>query len=408
MAATWARRIAPSASTVLLDSARLLGAKILVAGGGRCNVTHHRVSGSDYRGGQPEAIRAVLRRFPVKATIDFFAELGVELKQEETGKLFPVTDSARTVLDALVNSARDEGVQLRHPVRVHEIAPPAAKGEPFVIHSDQPAIEARRVIMCTGGKSLPKSGSDGTGLAIAAALGHELTPLIEPALVPLTLAKGHWVTELSGLSCPVELRVVTGDQPQGRKVHRTTADPICGALLCTHFGISGPAVLDISRHWVHAHAADASARIRVNWMAPTSTQALDAQLKECKGQSVISFLHGKLPERIARALCKEAGVDPAVGLQQVTREQRQRLSLAITSLDLKIEGTRGFVAAETTCGGVALDQVRIDSLESRLVPGLYLCGEMLDVDGRIGGFSFQWAWASGNIAGSSAARSLTP
>lgn len=406
-AATWAARTNPQAQVLLIDSAKLLGAKILVAGGGRCNVTHYRVGADDYRGGKSELIRSVLRRFPVESTVEFFASRGVALKQEETGKLFPVSDRARSVLDALIGSARELGVQFLNPSLVESIEIPTQARPTFLLHTSSQTHEARRVILCTGGKSLPKSGSDGRGLAIASTLGHQLTPLIEPALVPLTVAPESWITQLSGLASQVELRIVTGDSPHTRKVHRSTSEAVRGAMLCTHFGLSGPAILDISRHWIHAAASDPTARLRVNWLPGETPASIENELSSTKGQSVLALLHGRLPDRILRAICRESLVEPATGLQQVTRVQRNRLALALTAMDVEVTGSRGFTAAETTAGGIALDQLHIDRMESRIVPGMFICGEMVDVDGRIGGFSFQWAWASGFVAGCAAAASLS-
>jgi predicted Rossmann fold flavoprotein len=205
-AATWAGRTAQAAAgsgppprILVVDGARTLGAKILVAGGGRCNVTHHAVSEADYAGSTPAAIRKVLRRFTVSDTIRFFADAGVALKQEDTGKLFPVTDSARTVLAALVGEATKAGAEIRHPARVTALEPSA---DGFLAMTSAGAIEARRVILCTGGKSLPKSGSDGGGFGLAKGLGHSLAEPIVPALVPLVLSAGHWITGLAGLTLP--------------------------------------------------------------------------------------------------------------------------------------------------------------------------------------------------------------
>ena len=240
-AATWAGRTAAAAgrplTIVAVDGARKLGAKILVAGGGRCNVTHERVHEDDYAGSTPPAIRKVLRRFGVAETVKFFADAGVALKREDTGKLFPVTDSARTVLEALVAAARAAGVTLVHPARVTAIAREAGE---FVAATTAGPLRSRAVILCTGGKSLPKSGSDGGGLELAAALGHALTSPIVPALVPLVLPTAHWITGLSGLTLPTE--IVLGSAT-GKRLIATT-----GSTLCTHVGLSGPAVLDISRH----------------------------------------------------------------------------------------------------------------------------------------------------------------
>ncbi|MDA1193674.1 MAG: aminoacetone oxidase family FAD-binding enzyme [Planctomycetota bacterium] len=388
MAAVQAGRERPGLAITLVDGARTLGAKILVAGGGRCNVTHHAVDERDFAGSTPPAIRRVLRGFGVDETTAFFAELGVELKREETGKLFPVTDKARTVLDALVLAARDAGVRIVHPFRVEALVPEPAG---FRVESPAGVLLARRVVLATGGKSLPKSGSDGHGLAMVQGLGHGLTPRIEQALVPLLLPAGHPLTELKGIATPVRLEV----RAPGRK-RPPTAE---GALLCTHFGLSGPAVLDISRHWLLEGGT-----LVVSWVPEYTPATLDAALQELRGQNPAAWLAARMPRRLADVLVAGAGLDPSARRLDLTRVQRSVLVEALTAMELPVTGPRGWTWAEVTAGGVPLAEVRLDSLESRRVPGLHLCGEILDVDGRIGGFNFQWAWASGTAAGRAAAR----
>jgi len=396
-AATWAGRTAAAAgrplAIVAVDGARKLGAKILVAGGGRCNVTHDAVHEGDYAGSTPPAIRKVLRRFGVADTVQFFAAAGVALKREETGKLFPVTDSARTVLEALVAAARAAGVTIVHPARVTEIMPTAGE---FVTLTDAGTIRSRAVILCTGGKSLPKSGSDGGGLLLATALGHTLTSPVVPALVPLVLPTEHWITALSGLTLPTE--IVLGSAT-GRRLWATT-----GSTLCTHVGLSGPAVLDISRHWLVARAADPDVRLALNWLPGTTAEAADRWLVAEQGRGALATLRDRLPDRLARSLCELAAAPPTGDLP---RDARRRLVMLATATPLPIVGDRGFAVAEATAGGVPLAEVRLETMESRICPGLSFAGEVLDVDGRIGGFNFQWAWASGFVAGTAAAERLT-
>ena len=184
MAGVWAAR--SNRRVVLLDGARTLGAKILVAGGGRCNVTHHVVDETAFAGSTRKAIRKVLRRFDADQTVRFFASLDVELKREDTGKLFPVTDDARTILDALVGAVRSAGGEIRHPQRVERIN--VVPGG-FVLSGDWGELVSTRIILATGGKSLPKTGSDGGGYALARSIGHSITARIFPSLVPLTLAQ---------------------------------------------------------------------------------------------------------------------------------------------------------------------------------------------------------------------------
>jgi predicted Rossmann fold flavoprotein len=392
MAATFAARSDPRRRVLLLDGARVLGAKILVSGGGRCNVTHTRVDETAFSGSTAPAIRKVLRRFDVPRTVAFFRELGVELKREETGKLFPVTDRARTVLDALLSAARAAGVVVRHPWRVAGIA---READAFVLTDPRgQAIRAGRVVLATGGRSLPKTGSDGGGYALAQALGHTLTPRIFPGLVPLLVPEGHFVRTLSGLSVPATLEVRAAS---GRKRVEVT-----GSVLCTHFGLSGPAVLDVSRHLIDARMDEPEAGLVVRWLPEHTAASLDQALRALGPAGAGTFLSARLPERLARALCAAAGVDPGTPGHRLTRESRRALAEAVAEMAMPIAGDRGYGFAEVTAGGVPLRELRLGTLGSRVCPGLSLCGEICDVDGRIGGFNFQWAWASGYVAGVSA------
>jgi predicted Rossmann fold flavoprotein len=384
------------ARVIALDGARTIGAKILVAGGGRCNVTHHAVDERAYAGSSPAAIRNVLRRFGVDETVAFFEELGVELKREDTGKLFPTTDDAHTVLDALLAAARAARAEIRHPRRVTAIERAPERG--FVVRGDWGAIAAPRVVLATGGRALPKSGSDGAGYDFARALGHTVTERVHPALVPLILPGTHPLRGLSGLAAPATL-ILRG--PTGKTLKEFT-----NSLLCTHFGLSGPCALDISRYWRDAMLDDPRARLVANFMPGENEETLDAALVASRAASPLAFLRDRLPERLARTLCEAAAIDPTGSLRQLPRDDRRRLARSVVAHELGIEGDRGFTYAEVTMGGVPLSELRLDTMESRVTPGLHLAGEILDVDGRIGGFNFQWAWASGFVAGSSAAAAL--
>ncbi len=388
MAGIWAGRTNPKRRIVLLDSAQKLGAKILVAGGGRCNVTHEVVDETAYAGSSRNAIKKVLKRFDVPPTVEFFRELGVELKREETGKLFPMTDSARTVLDALLRAARTANVNILHPRRVQKID---KQGDVFHVAGDWGSIETPKVVLATGGRSLPKSGSDGHGYSMARALGHHLTARIFPALVPLTLPKDHFICELSGVTviATLEVRSNTGKQLVG----------FTDSTLCTHFGLSGPSVLDISRYYINARFDDPDAALRINWLPGKMSEQVEMELQKLGKTTVLRYLSGQVPERLLRALCAEAGVEPVTAGDQLPREARRALVTVLTQCPLPITGNRGYTYAEVTAGGVPLSEVRLETMESRVCPGLYLCGEICDVDGRIGGYNFQWAWASGYVVG---------
>jgi predicted Rossmann fold flavoprotein len=389
-AAIFAARAQSGREIVVLDGAAKLGAKILVAGGGRCNVTHDVVDETAYTGSSRNAIRKVLRRFDVPQTVAWFREMGVDLKREETGKLFPTTDSARTVLDALVRTAKAAGVQFEYPRRVERVV---RREGGFVVGGAWGDIQTAKVILATGGKSLPKSGSDGQGYAMAQALGHTLTPRVFPALVPLVLVDGHFLRDLSGISVLVALTV--------RAANGKALAQFSGSLLCTHFGLSGPVALDISRYYTDAVLDDADAMLTTNWLPAMDAEALEAYVLAHPKEGIYKFLHERLPERMARELVEAAGCAVGDTFGGLTREGRRALIATLTALRIPVVGDRGYTYAEVTAGGVPLSELRLETMESRACPGLHLCGEICDVDGRIGGYNFQWAWASGYVAGSS-------
>jgi predicted Rossmann fold flavoprotein len=389
---------------VVLDGAKSIGAKILVSGGGRCNVTHAMVRSQDFHGSQP-VIRNILAAFPEQATCRWFASLGVELKQEETGKLFPTTDKARTVLDALLRRCQELDIVLLPHHRVVDLQ--LTHGESvsttprFVMEHNQGRLLARQVIMATGGRSLPKTGSDGCGWDIVRRLGHTVTETY-PALVPLVLESSMFHAELSGLSQIVELKTVV----EGKATDRRT-----GSLLWTHFGISGPVVMDSSRFWTMASASGISVEMICNFCPEKDFTQVDEWLLKRAAEkpklSIANTLSQRFAERFAAALCRWAGIDPLRPIAQLSQGQRRTLVHGLTGLRLPVLRDRGWNYAEVTAGGVPLSEVDFRSMASRKVPGLYVIGEMLDCDGRIGGFNFQWAWATGYEAGRAAGTSLS-
>lgn len=384
---------------VLLDGAKTIGAKILVSGGGRCNVTHKVVTATDFFGNR-HIIKNVLASFPVEQTIKWFASLGVELKREETGKLFPVTDKAGTVLNALVNRCYELGVVICPDYRVTGIDRFSDPEAGFAIHHTHGTLKARQVILATGGRSIPKSGSDGFGHELARRLGHHVNATV-PALVPLLLNDAMFHKALSGLSHEVELTTVI----KGR-----TVDKRKGSLLWTHFGISGPVVMDASRFWTLAQETGESPNLYGNFLpGKTQEQAKRWFLEQAAGssrRSLTKTLAQLVPERFAEALCLHIECDPQKAIAQLTRKDRDRLIEALLKFRLPVERDRGWNYAEVTAGGVPLEEINFRTMESKLVPGLYLIGEILDSDGRIGGFNFQWSWATGLLAGRAVSASV--
>ena len=363
-------------------------------------------------GGSRNAVKKVLKTFSVADTIAFFAERGVELKTEDTGKLFPTTDRARTVLNALLTAAYDAGAELLTGHRVLEVrsakcevrsADPPLRTSSFELRTSQGPFTAHRVILSTGGLALPTTGSDGFGYGLARTLGHTVTDTW-PALVPLLLPPNHWLTELKGIAVDTVLTLSAG--PRGKVLHRQP-----GPTLFTHFGLSGPAPMDISRHFTGHGGFDGDAVLTANLVPDRTAEQIDAILTEQAVSqphtTVLQVARRTLPERFAAALVQHAvQTEPDRPLAHLPRDVRRRLVTALTALPLPVTADRGYAHAEVTAGGVPLTETELATMHSRVCPGLHLAGEILDVDGRIGGYNFQWAWATGRLAGLAAARSL--
>jgi predicted Rossmann fold flavoprotein len=389
--AIFTRRANAQRTVLLLDGAKRPGAKILVSGGARCNVTNVAVSDADFWGGRRTIIRRILRGFPVRDTIDFFQKIGVGLHEEADGKLFPDSQRARDVLEALLNETARSGATLAAGSRVIDVQPDTGG---FRIITSRGPIRAARVVLATGGQSLPKSGSDGAGFEIARRLGHSIVETT-PALVPLLLADeaDAMHRELSGVAQPVELTL---------RIDGAVAIRLAGSLLWTHFGISGPVTLDMSRHWLRARLEGRAATLTASFCPGQPFEGVErwwtTRTAERPRTSLASALSSIVPASAASVLLRRLGLDQATALAQFTREDRRRLCHALVAWPLEVSGSRGYSYAEATAGGVALVEIDAATMQSRVCPGLFLVGEILDVDGRIGGFNFQWAWSSARVA----------
>lgn len=385
------RPAAPAGSIVLLDGAARIGAKILVSGGGRCNITHEHAAPADFNAPN-HVIRQVLAAFSERDAACWFESLGVPLKREPTGKLFPVSDSARTVLDALLRRCETLGVDILTSHRVTDIA----AGEGFTITHQHGSLNAGCVILATGGRSLPRTGSDGFGYELAKRLGHSVTAT-HPALTPLVLDNRFFHAALSGLSVEATLCTFA----MGKLIDRRR-----GSMLFTHFGVSGPIAMDASRFWVIARAEGREPTLRCCLLNEPDFAAAEKWLLADPRRTVRGVLAERLPVRLVEVLLHHVMIDAATGIHQLPREARRRLVRALTELDLPVLGPRGWNYAEVTAGGVPLKEVDHRTMASRRTRGLYLIGEVLDCDGRIGGFNFQWAWSTGYLAGRAAAKAV--
>jgi predicted Rossmann fold flavoprotein len=394
--AIFLRRSNPSLAVTVFDGAARPGAKILVSGGSRCNVTNVSVTERDFWGGKPTIIRRVLRSLPAADTVAWFESLGVFLHEEEHGKLFPNTNRSRDVLDALLRELQASGAILSPSTRIADVTGAPAG---FLLHTTLDIIAADIVVLATGGQSLPKTGSDGAGLAIARRLGHTVVPTT-PALAPLTIdVTAGPSARLQGVAHEVEVSIW---------IDGSVATRLSGALLWTHFGVSGPVVLNASRHWLRANLENRPVQVTLNMCGgqpfdrvDTTWTALAADRPRTSLQTALAEM---LPSSIASAVLHHLALDEATPLAHLARNDRRRLAHALVEWPLAVTGSRGYNYAEATAGGVTLEEINPATMESRRRAGLYLVGEMLDVDGRIGGFNFQWAWSSAHVAARAIAR----
>jgi predicted Rossmann fold flavoprotein len=378
---------------LLVESTPDGGRKILVSGGGRCNVLPSSLDPSRFvTDSSPNTLKKILLSWPLAEQRRFFEqEVGLPLILEPgTGKLFPTSNRARDVRDGLYALARRQGVEYRFNTKVVDLTPPKSPSTPWSVHlENQDPLTAAAVVLATGGLSLPGTGSEGTGLELARRLGHEIHPTY-PALTPLT-ANPHPHLGLAGLSPVVTLRA-----PGARRTVEAH-----GGFLFTHRGYSGPTVLDLSHLAVRSRRGGGPRQpIYVQWNELDAGE-WESGLREATG-TVLGYLKRQLPDRLAEALFAEAGIPADRRPPQLRREERLRLLEMLTRYPLPWTGDEGYGKAEVTGGGVALSEVDPRTMESKRWPGLFLCGEMLDAFGPIGGYNFAWSWGTGKEAGGGA------
>ncbi len=388
-------------STLLLEKNRHPGVKILMSGGTRCNLTH----ATDARGISAEFglegrfLHSALAALTPAQLVDVVEAEGVATKVEATGKIFPVSNKASDVLQSLLNRLALSGCRL---VAGEPLVDVARDEDGFVLRTTSRSLQAASLIIATGGLSYPGSGTTGDGYRLAATWGHTLVPP-RPALTPIT-TDCNWVKQLQGVTVPdVNLRVVVDEEiATGRPRRANPRNQRRGSLLFAHFGLSGPAALDVSRQ-VSGQSDPSAVMIECDFWPALSEEALAARFIEdaaAQGRrQVVSLLSERLPHRLAEMLVAQANIAADRRLAELERAERTRIVAALKRTLIRPTGTRGFRQAEVTAGGIVLDEVDSRTMQSKLVPGLYLAGEVLDLDGPIGGYNFQAAFSTGWLAG---------
>jgi len=385
------------AKVLLLEKKEHLGRKIAISGKGRCNITNEE-NVSDFISHYPgngRFLHGILRDFDNVALREFFASYGVETKVERGGRVFPVSDDAEKVVQALVAFLADKGVDIQSGIAVEEIL--VEDGQVKGVRGPgQKRYFAPTVIVCTGGSSYPATGSNGDGFRLARKLGHRvITP--RPALVPLKAAE-DWVKELQGLS----LRNVEGSLwIDGKK---RIAE--FGEMLFTHFGVSGPIILTLSRQAGDALSEGKHVELRINLKPALSSEQLDARVQrdfqKYSNKQFKNALDDLLPQSMILVVVRLCEINPDGVVHQISREERKRLVRLLQELPLTITETLSIETAIVTAGGVDVKEINPKTMASKCVEGLFWAGEVVDVDGITGGYNLQAAFAMGYRAGRAA------
>lgn len=386
------------AEVLLLERNRLAGRKLVITGKGRCNITTAAEPEDLMKGypGNGRFLYSALAAFNNRDAMRFFTGLGLELKTERGQRVFPVSDDAEEVLAALQSYALRRGARLLTGQRVRELL--VADGAICGLRSDKGEYPADAVIVCTGGQSYPGTGSTGDGYLLAEAVGHTIVPP-RPGLVPL-VTRETWVKDLQGLSLK-NVRAASYNS-KGQKINEAF-----GELLFTHFGLSGPVILSMSRDIVDRLPAG-PVRVLIDLKPALSEEKLDERLQrdfqEFARRQFKNSLNALLPKKLIPVIVELSGIDPDRPCHEITRAQRQELGRLLKRFTLHVTATRSISEAIVTAGGVNVKEIDPRSMQSKIVKGLYFAGEVIDVDGYTGGYNLQAAWSTGRMAGQSAAR----
>jgi hypothetical protein len=387
------------ASVALLDKGDKLGRKLGISGGGRCNVTNAKEIDEliQYIPGGGRFLYSAFSLFNNRDIIAFFENLGIALKEEDNGRMFPVSDKAKTVVDALIGKARSLGVRLltHHPVQEVLFTENGIQGVKLTTGEQ---IEAKSVIIATGGKSVPHTGSTGDGYPWAIAAGHTITELY-PTEVPI-ISKEPFITDrsLQGLSLRNVKLVVINAKGKAVVAHQ-------GDMIFTHFGLSGPIALRCSGfiRGVKQKSGSNEVRLTLDLFPEMSQAGLDAYLHGLLAdepkKTLKNVLKGTIPERLLPILFERSDLSGETTFEHLPKEPWLAFTANLKNFSIMVTGTRPFEEAFVTGGGIHLKEISPQTMESKLMPGLFFCGEVLDIHGYTGGYNITAAFATGYTAG---------
>ena len=365
-----------------------VGRKLMATGNGRCNLTNTGAGPSNYHGEAPDFVRPALEAFPSEAALDFFRGLGLLAREEWGGRVYPLSNSANSVVDVLRQALDAAGVELIAGDRVRELRLAGSGYSVTTESGDKRSFDA--VVVACGGLAGEKLGGGRDGYELLKALGHTRTAL-RPALVQIT-TEPMYPRSLKGIKADCALRVLS----RGGLLASS-----CGELLFTETGVSGPAAFDVSR--AVSEAGDAKMELEIDFLRDYTSEEVLAHLqnrvKTAPELPASELLTGSVHNRLGRMLIKYADVEAAAPLSALTERELRTVAGACKRFKLSVRGTEGFANAQVTAGGIRTSEFDPRTLESRLCPRLFACGEVLDIDGDCGGYNLQWAWSSGALAG---------
>ncbi len=375
-------------NVLIIEKNESPGRKILITGNGRCNLTNINTAPDKYFGKNTKCLHNIFNQFSYIDTIKFFKELSVHLKTEKDGRVFPASGQASNILKSLV----EEVVRLKVKMNLGEYVTKLSLIESsWNVITNKNRYWSKSVILATGGRSYPQLGSTGDGFDIAQQLGHRIIEP-KPALVPLEL-EGNWFKELQGVKTNVQITL----KVQGKTITQQT-----GEILFTHFGISGPVVLDHSRLIIE-YLSKPDTVVSVNFLPGYISNELSQYLTSVwlnqPRKTLVNSLTSLLPKKLVSVLLNEMKIDETKKVNQLTKKDKQLINERLCNWQLAVKSPRSFAESMVTAGGVSMNEINIRTMESLKVKGLYLAGEVLDIDGISGGYNLQFAWSTGYLAG---------
>jgi predicted Rossmann fold flavoprotein len=384
------------AKVMLCEKNDKLGQKLLVTGNGRCNITQIKCVGREFVekfGKKGKFLFSLLSLFGSREVINFVEQRGVETKIEKDGKVFPVSNHATDVLNVMLDYLKSGGVKIRTNCKDFKWS--MSDGKIVAVEIDGAKIIAKNYILATGGMSYPTLGSTGDGYRWAKKMGHKIIKP-RPSLSPLNLVD-KWIKDLQGLSLPeVIISIYQDNKKQGE---------IKGEMIFTHFGISGPMVLNISKK-VGELLEDGPVFLEIDLCANIERQEFDKvlqnEIKIHPYRTLVNYLSDLMQRRMASVLLGVFGLDGEKKLSEVRKEERKILMKLLKNLKMEVAGLVGFEKAIVTSGGVDLKEIDARTMRSKLINNLYFAGEMIDLDGPTGGYNLQMCWSTGYVAGNSA------